>query len=120
MRSGLVVSALNFQSESRWFEPSLCRHVVSLDKKLYFILSLFTQVYKWVLVIIMLGGVALQWSSILSRGGNSNVPSHFMLQKPELKGLCHRFQHLFEQPKYIFVHRKPTNKGLFLLTLLLY
>ena len=52
----LVVSALNFKSEGRWFEPSLCHHVVSLDKKLYFTLSLFTQVYKWVPAIIMLGG----------------------------------------------------------------
>ena len=30
--------------------------VVSLDKRLYFTLSLFTEVYKWVLAIIMLGG----------------------------------------------------------------
>ena len=28
---------------------SLIRHVVSLDKELYSTLSLFTQVYKWVL-----------------------------------------------------------------------
>ena len=25
---GLVVSALDFQSEGRWFRPGLCRHVV--------------------------------------------------------------------------------------------
>ena len=30
--------------------------VVSLDKKLYSTLSLFTQVYKWLPAIIMLGG----------------------------------------------------------------
>ena len=45
---GLVVNTLDFQPEGRWFEPGLCRHVVFLDKKLYFILSLFTLVYKWV------------------------------------------------------------------------
>ena len=33
-----------------------CRRVVSLDKKLNSALSLFTQVYKWVPAIIMLGG----------------------------------------------------------------
>ena len=51
--SGLVVSALDFRSGGRWFEPSLCRHVVSLDKKLYSTLSLFTKVYKWVPAIII-------------------------------------------------------------------
>ena len=51
-----MVSALNFRSGGRWFEPGLCPRVVSLDKKLYFTLSLFTQVYKWVPAIIMLGG----------------------------------------------------------------
>ena len=41
--------------------------VVSLDKKLYSALSLFTQVYKWVPAIIMLGET-LRWTSIPSRG----------------------------------------------------
>ena len=51
-----MVSELDFRSGGRWFEPGLCRRVVSLDKKLYStLLSLFTQVYKWVLAIIMLG-----------------------------------------------------------------
>ena len=54
-RGGLVVSALDFRSGGRWFEPGHCRRFVSLDKKLYFTLSLFTQVYKWVPAIIMLG-----------------------------------------------------------------
>ena len=36
--------------------PGLCRRVVSLDKKLYSTLSLFTQVCKWVPAIVMLGG----------------------------------------------------------------
>ena len=55
-RGGLVVSTLDFRSGGRCFKTSLCRRVVSLDKKLYSTLSLFTQVYKWVPVIIMRGG----------------------------------------------------------------
>ena len=51
-----MVSALDFRSRGWWFEPDHYRRVVSLDKKLYFALSLFTQVYKWVPAIIMLGG----------------------------------------------------------------
>ena len=51
-----MVSALDFRSRGRWFEPGHCRRVVSLDKKLYSTLSLFTQMYKWVPAIIMLGG----------------------------------------------------------------
>ena len=76
-------SSLDFQSGGRWFEPSLCRPVVSLDKKLYSTFSLFTQVNKWVPAIIMLGGVTLRWTGI-PPGGSSNIPSLFMLQKPEL------------------------------------
>ena len=51
-----MVSTLDFRSEGRWFEPGVCRRVVSLDKKLYSTLSLSTQVYKRVPAIIMLGG----------------------------------------------------------------
>ena len=43
-----MVSALDFRSGGRWFEPGLCRRVVSLDKKHYTAMSLFTLVYKWV------------------------------------------------------------------------
>ena len=38
-----MVRALDIRSGGRWFEPGLSRHVVSLDKKLYSTLSLFTQ-----------------------------------------------------------------------------
>ena len=38
--------------ETQW----LTSRVISLDKKLYLTLFLFTQVYKWVPAIIMLGG----------------------------------------------------------------
>ena len=55
-RAGLVVSALDFRSGGRWFKPGHYHCVVSLDKKLDSTLSLFTQVYKWVPAIIMLGG----------------------------------------------------------------
>ena len=51
-----MVSALDFRSRGRWFEPDHCRRVVSLDKKLYSTLSLFTSVYKWVPAFIVLGG----------------------------------------------------------------
>ena len=50
-----MVSALDFQSGGQCFEPGHCR-VVSEDKKLYSMLSLFTQVYKWVPAIIMHAG----------------------------------------------------------------
>ena len=77
-----MVSALDFRSGGRWFEPGNCHvsFLVSFDKKLYFALPLFTQVYKWVPA-----GVTLRWASIPSTGGGgSNIPSRFMLQKPEL------------------------------------
>ena len=52
-----VVSALDSRSAGcRLFEPSLCRRVDSLHKKLYFTLSRFTQVYKWVPTIKILWG----------------------------------------------------------------
>ena len=43
----LLVSALDFRSGGRCFQPSLCRRVVSLDKRLYFIhiVSLFPGVF---------------------------------------------------------------------------
>ena len=92
-----MVSALDFRSGGRWFKPGHCRRVVSLDKKLYFTLSLFTQVYQWILAIIMLG-VTLQWTSIPSRGGR-NIPSCFMLQKPELSD---RLAHMQTLPNLYF------------------
>ena len=60
-----MVSALDFRSEGAWFDAqSHC--VVSLDKKLYLILSLSTQVYEMGTGDILLG-VALRWTSVLSR-----------------------------------------------------
>ena len=49
----------------------------------------FTQVYKWILVNLILG-VALQWTSIQSRG-NRNVLSSFILRKPDISAdrMCH-------------------------------
>ena len=46
---------------------SLAHRVVFLDKELYSTLSLFTQVYKWVLATYC-WGVTLRWTSISSRG----------------------------------------------------
>ena len=92
-----MVSTLDFQSGGQWFKPGLYRHVVSLGKKLYFTFPLFTQVYKWVLAIIM-QGVTLQWTNVLS-GGSSNIPSRFMLQKPELSaGLMSLLARMQTQP----------------------
>ena len=51
-----MVSELDFRFIGRWFEPGHCRRFVSLDKKLYSTLSLFTQVYKWVPAIKMMEG----------------------------------------------------------------
>ena len=50
-----MVSASDFRSGGQWFEPGHCRRVVSLDKKLYSTLSLFTQVYKRVPAIMAEG-----------------------------------------------------------------
>ena len=52
---GLVVCTSDFRPGGWQFEPGLYHRVISLDKKLYSTLSLFIQVYKWVLVIIMPG-----------------------------------------------------------------
>ena len=41
-----MVNMLDFRSGGQGFGPSLCRRVVSFDKKLYSTLSLFTQVRK--------------------------------------------------------------------------
>ena len=84
-RGGPVVSALDSRFRGWWFDPGLCHHVVSLDKNCHYsTLSLFTQVYKWVPVIIMGGNLTfVRWTSIPS-GGSSNIPSCFFLQKPEL------------------------------------
>ena len=46
---------------------SLTSRVVSLDKELFSTLSLFTQVYKWVLVTYC-WGVTVRWTSVPSRG----------------------------------------------------
>ena len=51
-----MVSAFDFRSGGRWFEPGHCRRVVSLDKKLYSSLSIFTHMHNWVPASIMLKG----------------------------------------------------------------
>ena len=95
-----MVSALDFRSGGRWFKPGHCRRVVSLDKKLYSTLSLFTQVYKWVMAIIMLG-VTLQWTRIPPRG-SSNIPRCFMLQKPELSASLMRLLAHMQTLPYLY------------------
>ena len=90
-----MVSALDFRSGGRWFEPSLYRRVVSLDKKLCSTLSLFTQMYEWVPAIIMLGGnLAMDYHPI--QGGVAIFLVASCYRKPELSaglmGLLARMQ----------------------------
>ena len=66
---------------------SLYRRVVSLDKKPYFTLPLFTQMYKWVLAIAMLGGeYPCEGLTSHQEGVAIFLVVSLMLQKPELSG----------------------------------
>ena len=58
-----------------------CPCVVSLDKELYFTLSLLTpgQVYKWVPATYC-WGITLQWTKASCPGGSSNTPRHASCQ----------------------------------------
>ena len=49
--------------------PGLCHFVVSLDKKLYSTLSLFSQVYKWVPAIMLGGNFAMDMYKHPNQGG---------------------------------------------------
>ena len=88
----IVVSALNFQPEGRWFEAGHCCRVVSLDKN-------FAPRFLSVLRSCIneyrrhnagggggVGGVTLRWTGISSKwgggGGSSNTLSRFMSQNP--------------------------------------
>ena len=86
-RGDLVVSALHFRSGGRWVDPSLCRRVVSLDKKRYSTLSLFTQLYKWVPAIIILWGDLVMDHH--SSRGSSYIPSRGMVSLSWL--VCRRY-----------------------------
>ena len=59
-------------------DSSLACCVVSLDKELYYTLSLFTQVYKWVPVTYCWG---LPWMDLHPLQGGSNTPRCSMLRK---------------------------------------
>ena len=74
-----MVNALDVQSVGRWFKPGLCHHVISLDKKFYSTLSVFTltQVYKMGTGDPNAGGNVVMDSHPIQRRGN--IPSHFML-----------------------------------------
>ena len=81
---GLAFSAFHFQCGGRLFEPSFCRHVVSLDKKLYSTLSLSLHPG------VSMGTSNHNFGGYPSDGlafhpqGSSNIPSRLMLHKPEL------------------------------------
>ena len=66
-----------------WVRDLVCGDIAlcSWARCLTLTVPLSTQVYKWVLVNLMLG-VTLRWTSIPSRGDRSrNIPSRFMLWK---------------------------------------
>jgi len=66
----LMVSVVKSVSSSPGFKPWVAdHHFVFLDKTLHSHNAslIFTQVYKWVLVNLILG-VTLEWGGILSRG----------------------------------------------------
>ena len=67
---------------------SLAHLVVSLDKELYCPLSLFTQVYKWVLATYC-WGVTLRWTSIPSHTHFiiiNNLLLHKVHFRPQIAG----------------------------------
>ena len=61
--NGLMVSALDFQSEGWWVESGLCHHVVCLGRNLCSTLSLFTQVYIYLINQVR----GLYWENISPR-----------------------------------------------------
>ena len=78
-RGGVVVSALDFRSEGRWFDGRLEGGVVSLDNILRPSLSLSTQVYGY----RRHTAVGKPCNGLASRpGGSSNTLSCFKLRKP--------------------------------------
>ena len=65
-RGCVVVSALNFRSEGRWFETKSLPSCCFRNEKFYPTLSFSTQVYKMGTSNILLG-VTLRWTNISSR-----------------------------------------------------
>ena len=78
---GLTVSVLDSGLSGLGSGHGRGHWVVFLGKHFTLTVPLFTQVYKWVLVNLMLG-VALHWTSMIHPAGNRNTPSRFMRQKP--------------------------------------
>ena len=76
-----MVSALDFPSGGRWFEPSLPSCCFLRQETLLHIVSLHPGVQMG--TGDNPGGVTLRWAGILSRG-EWHIRSRFMLQKPEL------------------------------------
>ena len=87
-RGGVVVNALDFRSDGRWFGA---HRVVSFDKKLCPRLSLSTQVFKIMGTSdILLGGNPALDLHPIRQGGSSNTLSCFMLHKPGPSLACVR------------------------------
>ena len=78
-----MVSALDSGASTPGLSSGQGHCVVFLGKTLLnLMVPLSTRVYKWILVNLMLG-VTLQWTSTPSRGGGGsrNILSRFMLLK---------------------------------------
>ena len=77
-----MVSALDSGSNGPGSSPGT--ELCSWARHFTPIVSLSTQVYKWVPANLLLG-VALRWTS--NPGVSRNTPSLFMLQKPEISAV---------------------------------
>ena len=75
--------------ELQWFKPGFCCHILSLHRKLYFVLSLFTQVYKcfiyFSIILLLLYffikfllGINKWVPVIIMRQGNIEMDSHLI------------------------------------------
>ena len=72
-----MVGALDFQPESRWFEPGLCCHVVALESPPRCIIG-----YRRHNAGGGGGGSNICDGLVSYPGGSSNTLSRFMLPKP--------------------------------------
>ena len=104
---GVEARMLDFRSKGQWSRSGPYHRVVSLDKKLYSILSFPTEVYKMGTGDILLG------TSIPSRGSN-NTLSYFMLQKLGFLCLACDFTYLtiFHLQAWTVVKSHTSQKGL--------
>ncbi len=80
-RDGLMVSALCSESNDPGSIPGRGAALCSWARHFTLIVSLSTEVYKWVLPNLLLQGVTLKWAIPSTAGGSSNKPSCLILRK---------------------------------------